>query len=121
LKASSAIHIVAGSVSAGLLVRAGFSKLICLSDDLSCGPVLDFSDPDRWSARRQYWSNLTESRTREVQDDYEELQKNQAALSGCPRICLWVGPSVHEQLMLLWSVSALTHIGIEAGVPGRGV
>jgi Domain of unknown function (DUF1835) len=105
--------VIADPGSAALLNLAGLGIPICLRDDLSCGPVLDFSDANRWSLRQQFWGELAERGPRDVKDDFEELLKSEDALRSCSTIRLWVGSSVQEHLTLLWSVAALTHLQVD--------
>jgi Domain of unknown function (DUF1835) len=117
---SGTIHVVCGpydDLSKAFSISS--RDIICLRDDLSCGPLGSLSDLDGWIAmRRAYWDH--------VADDRPAIRKRRRRLNSVPEeyvfgsldrladaneVAIWVGTGLAEQLALAWMPQFLRAIG----------
>lgn len=119
---ASALHIFPDPMAAGYFRQTNkSSEVIYLQDNLSLGPILPLDDETAWLVARESFYQWLQSDLEYVESlvKFEHnlitMQRHKNALFHAPAIVLWVGPSLAEQLFLLWCIALLERFGIDLG------
>jgi methyltransferase (TIGR00027 family) len=117
---SGTIHVVCGyhdDLSKAFSISS--RDIICLRDDLSCGPLGSLNDLDGWIAmRRSYWDHAAgyrsanrkrRRRSKSVTEEY--VFGSLDRLADANEVAIWIGTGLAEQLALAWMPQFLRAIG----------
>lgn len=90
------------------------SDIVFAHDSLSFGPVLPPWDSECVNARRvfrkEFLGKIFDPSS--LPDAYESVIGAQAKLGVADEIIIWAGPSLEEQLFLVWIIAVLRHMNI---------
>jgi len=111
---------ILNGVNAGSLFMRAFnlssSEILVLNDELSCGPLKEFSNIEDWFPDREsYWNTIYSDNLmgpipfneypRDFYNSFEELKTSD-------EINLWIGCSLDDQLTLAFVVFLLDHLSL---------
>jgi Domain of unknown function (DUF1835) len=112
------VHIGNDAITCGVIQQSGvdWEKVIYAPEALSAGPILRFDSPLFLNSRRLFWKKFLGEifDTSQVPDAYETLLEKIPLLRNADKIIIWSGPDLEEQLFLVWVVSALQYLGLDA-------
>lgn len=109
------VHIVPHP-SAAVSFREAFGadKVVFANcDDLSCGPIREFTSIDAWVAVREaYWGSLWDLGDGRFFDHPRDVLVGVETLRDASSIVLWTGSGLDEQLLLVWIPQLLHRLDV---------
>jgi hypothetical protein len=116
---SGTIHVLCGYHGLNKALSISSKDIICLRDDLSCGPLGSLNDLDGWIAmRRAYWDQVADDRpairkrrrrSKSVPEEF--VFGSLDRLADANEVAIWVGTGLAEQVALAWMPQFLRAIG----------
>lgn len=116
---SQTIHVTLGDCALTEALSISMSDVVCLRDDLSCGPLGTLDDLNSWYAMRQaYWdhaegqpANRRKRRQPSTRSTQDHVFDNLDRLAQAHEVVIWLGTGLAEQLALAWMPQILRAIG----------
>jgi hypothetical protein len=114
------VHVVAGT-SAAACLQSGLAlsrdQLLVNLDVLSCGPLPPLDSLERWrDVRESYLRSLDiDDMSFSFAEDDRDLLTNRERLRSAETITLWLGTGLAEQLLMVWVITLLRRLDVDAG------
>jgi Domain of unknown function (DUF1835) len=113
---SCELHVIPGSSAAGVVKQAldlPRHALVIHDDLLSCGPLFPLRSIDEWRKQREKYLRTLYPFEFAFDSPYRDLLSCAEELRSAPRVTLWLGTGVADQLLLAWLIQLFRLLSVD--------